>query len=178
LLYLFCPVCGEPDGFPVRCSLRRPLTALISRFCLRFVASICIGETHPCSGLCLAKVRGWVSQPCRAACLGKAAAQKALSLPTPELRVGADSDVLLAVPKHHEGDGFTTPGAGTLERRSISGRPRIAPVGTARQRPQCTGRPAVHPGRRLGSRKGNSGRLRAIKRGVLLLSCRRQVKAF
>lgn len=47
----------------------------MSRSGLRFVASICTGEAHLLSELCLAKFRGWVSQPCRAECLCKAAVQ-------------------------------------------------------------------------------------------------------
>jgi hypothetical protein len=53
------------------------------------------------------KLGGWVSPPCRAACLSKAAVQRELSPPTPELRLGADCDDLQAVPMQPGGEGST-----------------------------------------------------------------------
>lgn len=49
----------------------------------------CIGSTHPYSKLYLAKLAGWVSQPYRDAGLSKAAVQRGLSPPIPDLRVNA-----------------------------------------------------------------------------------------
>jgi hypothetical protein len=50
----------------------------------------CLGRTHLQSQQSLAKVRGWVSQPCRATCLSKGAVQREFSPPIPDLRVAAD----------------------------------------------------------------------------------------
>jgi hypothetical protein len=49
------------------------------RFCLR--------STHLLSQQCPAKIREWVPRPCRAVCLSKAAVQRGLSPPVPDLGV-------------------------------------------------------------------------------------------
>jgi hypothetical protein len=78
-------------------------------------------KTHLLNQQSLANSGGWVSQPCRAACLSKAAVQRRLSLPTSVLRVGADSGCPQVVPMHHGGEGFTTPDAAGHKVAAISG---------------------------------------------------------